>query len=314
MKMLLQSYLFAWLFALGISLGSMANLMVLTLTGGRWALPLVPAWRAAARLTPWVAIAFVPIAVGVRVVYPWTATPGAWLNVPFFIGRAVACLAVWSVLAWGYLRAREAAPRWSAAGLIVYTFTVSVAAFDWIASLMPGWFSSGFGLVVATGQMLCAAAFAIAWAGFAARSFPGVEVRAHFQDMGNLLLMYVLTWMYLAYTQFLVIWSENIPREIQWYVPRLQTGWNALGVGIVALHFVLPFLILLSRAAKRSPVFLATIAAVLLAAHVADVYWLVMPSVRPDGFSMAWTDPLALAVVVAAWTFGWRRSPEHAHG
>lgn len=314
MKLLLQSYLFAWLFVLGISLGSMANLMVLTLTGGRWAAPIVPAWRGAARLMPFVALAFVPIALGVRVLYPWVDSPGAWMNVPFFIGRAIACLALWSVLSWGFLRARETAARWSAIGLIAYTFTVSVAAFDWIASLMPGWFSSGFGLVVATGQMLCAAAFAIACAGFAAGSSPSAELRARFHDMGNLLLMYVLTWMYLAYTQFLVIWSENIPREIQWYVPRMQTGWNLLGVGIVVLHFALPFLILLSRAAKRSPTFLATLASVLLAAHVADVYWLVMPSVRPDGFSMAWTDLAALAVVIAAWTFGWRRNREPAYG
>ena len=317
---ILHSYLFAWLFVLGVSLGSLANLMVQSLTSGRWVEPVRPAWIAAARITPWVALLFIPVLLGVKVIYPWPDAHGRWLNVPFWSVRSVAYLVTWCVLAWGYLRAdrRTIDPAaggspgtraWSCAGLIVYTFTVSLAAFDWIASLTPNWYSSGFGLVVGTGQMLSGAAFGVA---MAARASPPQEpspiARRDFHDLGNLLLMYVLTWAYLAFTQFLVIWAENIPKEIHWYVRRLETGWVSLGWIVVSLHFALPFLILLSRTAKRSPKFMGMLAAALLAVHMIQVYWLVIPSVRPDALSIAWSDPVALVVVAGVWFFLWRRA------
>ena len=331
---ILHSYLFAWLFVLGISLGSLANLMVQSLTGGRWVEPVRPAWLAASRALPLIALLFIPVAVGVRAIYPWTDAGGRWLNVPFFLARSIAYLVIWCVLAWGYLRADRAtidvaagggpgARAWSCAGLIVYGFTVSLAAFDWIASLTPNWYSSGFGLVVATGQMLSGAAFGVAVAAHdrgqttvtirnesvVSHDDSGLSpvVRRDFHDLGNLLLMYVLTWAYLAFTQFLVIWAENIPKEIHWYVRRLETGWVSLAWIVVSLHFALPFLILLSRAAKRSPVFMGALAAALLVVHMLQVYWMVIPSVRPDSFSVAWSDPVALIVVAGLVAFAWRR-------
>jgi hypothetical protein len=319
MSTLLHSYLVAWLFVLGLSLGALANLMIHALTGGRWAGPVRPAWIAAARLMPVVAFLFIPILLGSAYIYPWTAQPGRWLNTPFFIARSIAYLAIWVGLAWAYLRADRrtaalssgngvAAQRVSAAGLVIYTFTVSLAAVDWIGSLTPEWRSSGFGLGVAVGQLLSGAAFGTAAAAIASRERRDDATRALFHDLGNLLLMYVLMWAYLAYTQLLIIWSENLPREIQWYVPRLQTGWAALGVFLVAFHFFLPLLILLSRSAKRSPRWLGAIAASLLAAHLADVFWLVMPSVRPAGFAIAWTDAAAIAALGALWLGLWRRA------
>ena len=312
---LLHSYLFAWLFVLGISLGSLGNLMVQSLTSGRWVVPVRPAWIAAARALPLVALLFIPVLLGVRWIYPWTEAGGRWLNVPFFIARSVAYLVIWCVLAWGYLRADRTtidvsaggspgARAWSAGGLIVYGFTMSLAAFDWIASLTPNWYSSGFGLVVGTGQMLSGAAFGVAMSG---RQEASPVVRQQYHDLGNLLLMYVLTWAYLAFTQFLVIWAENIPKEIHWYVRRLETGWVSLAWIVVALHFALPFLILLSRTAKRSPVFMGALAAALLVVHMVQVYWMVIPSVRPDSFSIAWSDPVALVLVAGACLLAWRR-------
>jgi hypothetical protein len=304
MNAVLHSYLAAWLFVLALSLGSMANLMVHALTGGRWGEPVRPAWAAASRLMPWVAIGALPILLGAASIFPWVAEPGRWLNLPFFEARSVAYLAIFSALAW-FAPSR---PRLAAPGLIVYTLTISLASFDWIASLMPHWYSSGFGLVVGTGQMLAGAAFGVAVAGRACRDRDDEGTRLRFNDLGNLLLMYVLTWAYLAYTQYLVIWSENLPREIHWYVPRTQTGWAGLGLFLIAFHFFVPLLILLSRKAKRAPRIAGAIAASLLVAHLGDVYWLVMPSVRPDAISVRWSDPLMVAVVGAAWWWLWRRS------
>jgi len=326
MTALLQSYLFAWLFLLAISLGSMANLMVHALTGGRWGEPVRPAWIAATRLLPLVALLFIPILLGIGRLYPWVDSPGPYLNVPFFMARAIAYLAIWIVLAVAFLRADRAtvepasggsaaARRIAAGGLVAYALTVSLAAVDWIASLTPHWYSSGFGLVIATGQMLAGAAFGVAvtsgsFGAFARVPRPPADepTRLRFHDLGNLLLMYVLTWAYLAYMQFLIIWSENLPHEIHWYVPRVQTGWAGLGIFLVAFHFFLPLLILLSRAAKRSPALLGAIALALLAAHLADAFWLVVPTFRGDGFAITWTDLVALAVLAAAWGWAWRRA------
>jgi hypothetical protein len=293
-----SSYLFAWLLFLGLALGGMANLMLHNLTGGNWGLPVRPAFVAAARLVPLAALLGIPVLFAMRSLYPIADT--GWFAPHAFVLRSVAYLVIWSVLS--LAAARSVSQGLSALGLILYAFTMSLAATDWIASLVPDWYSTAFGLVVGIGQMLGAMALAVAYAGLRT---PGVP-RERFIDLGNLLLMYVLTWAYLAFMQFLIVWVGNLPREISWYVPRLQTGWFALGVLIVLFHFFAPLAILLSRAAKRSALFLGSFAAALLVMHALDVYWLVAPSVRPSGFAIAWLDPVALAGLGALWWFAWR--------
>jgi hypothetical protein len=293
-----SSYLFAWLLFLGLALGGMANLMLHNLTGGNWGLPVRPAFVAAARLVPLAALLGIPVLFAMRSLYPIADT--GWFAPHAFVLRSVAYLVIWSVLS--LAAARSVSQGLSALGLILYAFTMSLAATDWIASLVPDWYSTAFGLVVGIGQMLGAMALAVAYAGLRT---PGVP-RERFIDLGNLLLMYVLTWAYLAFMQFLIVWVGNLPREISWYVPRLQTGWFALAVLIVLFHFFAPLAILLSRAAKRSALFLGSFAAALLVMHALDVYWLVAPSVRPSGFAIAWLDPVALAALGALWWFAWR--------
>ncbi len=319
---MLRSYLFAWLFALGICAGALANLMVHTMTHGRWGEPFRPPLIAATRMLPVVSVLALPVLLGAGDLFPWAVEgtrdrPSAWLNVPFFDLRTVLYLAIWNAIAFFWLRAdratvdpaRASAPgavRASAIGLIVYSLTVSAASFDWVASLTPDWFSSGFGLVYGVGQMLAGAAFGVVAAALAQRDAPDAAVlEQRFHDLGNLLLMYVLTWAYLAFAQFLIIWAENLPHEIGWYLPRVQTSWRWLGAFLVAFHFFVPFLLLLQRAAKRSVAALGGIAAALLAAHLADVFWLVVPGFRAAGLAFAWTDLAALAGVAAVWFLAW---------
>jgi hypothetical protein len=294
----MSSYLFGWLVFLGLALGGMANLMLLNLTGGRWGEAVRPAFAACARLVPLAAVLVLPLLFGMRHLYP--IDERAWFGATFFVVRAIGYLVVWSALA--LLVVRRPSVGVSAVGLIVYGFTMSIAAVDWIASLVPTWYSTGFGLVVGVGQMLGAFALAVAYLGL--RSPEGGA--GVFHDLGNLLLMYVLSWAYLAFMQFLIIWVGNLPHEIEWYVPRLQTGWVALAILLVVFHFFAPLAILLFRSVKRAPLLLGSVAAALLALHVIDVYWLVAPSVRPHGFSIAWGDPLALAAAAALWWFAWR--------
>ena len=296
----MSSYLFAWLLFLGLALGGMANLMLHNLTGGAWGTTVRPTFIAAARLVPLAALLGIPVLLAMRHLYP--IAESGWFSAPFFVARSLIYLVLWSAFGL-FLRTSVAG---SAIGLIVYVFTMSLAATDWIASLVPQWYSTGFGLVVAIGQMLGAMALAVASIGLRA---PAPE-RQVFHDLGNLLLMYVMTWAYLAFMQFLIVWAGNLPREIAWYVPRLQTGWVALGVILVVFHFFAPLAILLFRSAKRSALFLGSLAAALLAMHVIDVYWLVAPSVRPLGLHVSVLDVLALAAAAALWWFAWR--PDHA--
>ncbi|HEX2566916.1 MAG TPA: hypothetical protein VHL85_08645 [Burkholderiales bacterium] len=309
----MTSYLFAWLLFLGLALGAMANIMLHNVTGGPWFQAVRAPLLAGARLVPLAALLGIPVLAGMRAIYPWAGSGGNWwLSPAFFVARSIVYLLAWSALA--LLVRRNAGKGLSALGLIVYTFTVSLAAVDWIGSLVPQWYSTAFGLVVGVGQMLGAMALAVAFAGLSGRAREGAEAGQTFIDLGNLLLMYVLLWAYLAYSEFLIIWVGNLPREISWYVPRLQTGWFGLGVLLVVVHFFAPLAILLFRAAKRSPLLLGSLAAVLLAAHVADVYWLVAPSVRPQAFSIAWTDVLCFVIAALLWAFAWRPRMGDLHG
>jgi uncharacterized membrane protein YidH (DUF202 family) len=302
----MSSYLFAWLLFLGLALGGMANLMLHNLTGGRWGIAVRPAFAAATRLVPLAALLAIPVLVGMRSLFPIGESD--WFTPGYFVARAVCYLVIWTVFS--FLVAERTSQGLSAVGLIVYGFTMSLAAVDWIGSLVPEWYSTALGLVVGTGQMLGAMALAVAWVGLRPNSANSGSEPELFIDLGNLLLMYVLTWAYLAFMQFLIVWVGNLPHEIVWYVPRLQTGWVVLGVLLVVFHFFAPLAILLSRAAKRAPLFLGTFAAALLAMHAIDVYWLVAPSVRPSGFHIAWLDPVALLVLGALWWLTWR--PHHA--
>jgi hypothetical protein len=313
------AYLPAFLFCLGLSLGSMANLMLHEVTGGRWGLALRRPWTAATRLVPLNAALFAPLLLALPRLYPWihsteplVQAKAWWLNVPFFLARAALYFLTWSLLAWRWLavaaRSTTARPlalrRLSAIGLIVYGLTISLAAIDWIMSLLPEWYSTAFGLLVGTSQMLAGMALAVL-----ARSYVRADElpQGTRNDFGNLLLAYVMTWAYLAFTQFLIIWAEDLPHEIAWYVPRVQTSWRWLTLTVLALEFALPFLLLLSRAIKRTPAALGGLAAALLVGQLLFSVHLVWPSLDPDSLAVSWIHALTIVGVVGVWSIAWLR-------
>jgi hypothetical protein len=307
----LASYLAAWWFWTGALLGGLANVWLHNLTDGAWGEAIrVPILRRA-RLIPLACVLFLPVLLGMDTLYPWAADAGAgmarwsgdfsaphfknlWLSGPFFIGRSIGYLAVWSLLAW--LATRPSLQRsraMAAVGLLAYAFTVSLAAVDWIMSLQPEWYSSVFGWLAASGQMLSGLALAVVL-------LDREAARKVLPDLGNLLLMYVMTWAYLAYVQFLIIWAENLPHEIAWYLRRTAVGWKAVAWVLVVSHFAAPLLILLSRRAKRAPALVGALASALLAAHLLDCWWLVMPSAGALSLHWLWMAPLlAVAAGVA---------------
>jgi hypothetical protein len=323
MSALLHSYLFVWLFCLALCLGSLANLMLHQLTGGRWGEALGAPLSAAVALMPFVSLAALPLLIDLPALFHWMADPASvaqrrwWLNRPFFLARAALYLLLWSALSlrWRVLAARSSTARsaglirLSAPGLILYGFSVSAAAVDWIMSLTPRWYSSTFGLWIAVACMQGALAFAVcAW--LLPRMRSGVRsesLRLLCGDFANLLLMYVLALTYLSYTQYLIVWAEDLPHEIAWYLPRLQSSWRVLTLALILLQFLLPFALLLIRGIKRDARALAAIAATLLVTQLLLFFYLVAPTFAPQGLTLQWSDPLLVLLCVGAWFLAWRR-------
>lgn len=331
-----QSYLFVWWFLLGIPVGSLALLAVHNMTGGGWGELVRPWLDAAARALPLVLVLSVPLFFVMSDLYAWMRPDAVaadeilrgkrwYLSFGFFVIRNVAYFVVWLALGhllrqWAHARAPDAPLRdrehlraISAFGLLLYAGTATFAGVDWIMSLSPHWFSTTFGFLVGIGQTMTAFSFAIACAAWEYRDAVGAQanlastgpidkrwptdVPGLFQDLGNLVLMFVMTWAYLAFTQYLIIWAEDLPNEISFYLPRVETSWHGVALFLIAVHFALPFLVLLSRRAKRVPRSLGALVALLLFAHLVDSYWLVVPPFRPHGITIAWSDVFAVAAL-----------------
>ena len=295
----------AW-FVLGLAVGALSWLWIHRLTGGRWGIALRPhLLRLAARLPRALAL-FLPLLLGGALLYPpfhadvqtpagVAAALSAWHAPSFVAARCLAYGLIWLLLA---RRARAfAAPGEAAASLLLHLAVTTLASIDLLVTLVPHWSSSIFGLMALAGQSLAALAAAVAFAcrgDVEAAPAPTTDSSPLARDFGNLLLAAVLVWAYLSFMQLLIIWAEDLPREISWYLPRLQTGWVEVGVALVVLHFALPMTLLLFRAVKDRPARLAVLALALLAAHALDVAWLVLPSVAPHALAAWWITPLLM--------------------
>jgi hypothetical protein len=320
-----QSYLIGYMLCLGVTLGCLALGMVHQLSGGAWGVVLRRPIGAAARVLPVLTLLFIPILIGMTHLYIWTHADAVaasevlqhkqlYLNTPFFVARAAIYFLVWNGISyflnrWSLEQDRTGDPwiprqmqRLSAVGLVLYGLTITFASFDWLMSLEPEWFSTIYGLLIIGGQGLSAIAFLILTIAWLSRRPPlnDIIVADHFHDAGNLTLAFVMLWAYFGFSQYLIIWAGNLPKEIGWYQHLLQTGWRAVGILLVLFHFFVPFLVLLSRRLKRHASTLARIAAAILVARLVDLVWLVAPEFHRDGLSISWLDvlvPLSLASV-----------------
>lgn len=313
----IAAYLCGWWFWLGISLGSCVHGWVYIFTGGRWGEALQPIAQSAAAQMPLLALLYLPLLIaGNAHLYSWmpmAPEKAWWLNSTFFMARSVFYLALWIVLAW--LLRRTAERRVAALGLLLYGFSASFAAFDWLMSLLPEWYSTGFGLLAVSGQLLSSFAFGVViYLRYSQQCHLATNDRQNIDvdrkqinlDFGNLLLTYVLLWAYLAYTQFLIIWAENLPHEIAWYLPRSHGFWLAIGIGLIALHFALPLFILLLRTVKKSSQRLAALALSLVIAHVFDSAWLVLPSLPHSNYLSLLLALFFTIAIGVLWLWHWR--------
>ncbi|HEY3131236.1 MAG TPA: hypothetical protein VGL91_17395 [Acidobacteriota bacterium] len=328
-----RSYLMGYLFFIGVALGSLAIVMLQHLSGGAWGIVIRRLLESATRTLPLLALLFVPLILGMRHLYLWTDSEVVrqsevlqhkqpYLNVPFFLARAVLYFAVWLVLAyflnkWSLEQDRKANPVIarrlqviSGPGLVLYGLTVTFASIDWVMSIEPQWFSTIYGLLFIGGQGLSAMSFIIAMAILLAKREPmsSIFVPSHFQDLGKLLLMFTMLWAYFSFSQLLIIWAGNLPQEIPWYLRRWQGGWQWVGILLIVFHFALPFVLLLSRDLKRNTNALAVVAALLILMRFIDLFWLTVPEFYAGRFHIHWMDFAAPAGVGGVWLafFAWQ--------
>lgn len=332
-----HSYLFGYLFWIGLTLGSMAIVMVQYLTGGAWGVMSRRALESAMRTLPLLVLLFIPIAIGIPNLYDWAHADRVnhdavllhryiYMNPGLYIARTVVYFIIWMTFAyfldkWSGVEDSEGdqttrLARLSAPGLIVYVFTMTFAAVDWAESLQSHWFSTIWGFIFVVGQGLTAISFAIVALALLSRREPMSEtVRpAHFHDLGKLLFMFVMLWGYLAFSQLIIVWSGNLTDEIPWYLPTFGTSWGWVGgFGLIMFQFLVPFALLLSKPLKRNPKLLSSVVGLLILMRFVDLFWLVMPQSYKTGFRLHWlnfTVPLALGGIwIAAFLWQLKKRP-----
>jgi hypothetical protein len=320
-----RAYLISFMLLLGLALGSMAIIMIRHLTGGGWGVVIRRIQGGAMRTLPLLAAMFIPIILGVHRLYIW-AQPldhikdkhlhdhlvditKTYLTTNGFIYRAIFYFVIWNLLSyllskWSKQGDNPGAPdntdrfkTVAGPGLILYGFTVSFAAIDWIMSLDPSWISTIFGLVVLIGQVLAAMCFAVIIERILYDYKPMSDLlKPDFvHDHGKWMITFIMVWAYFNFSQWLIIWAGNLPNEITYYLRRLNGGWGYVGLFIVIFHFAIPFGILLSRPFKRNIRKLVWLAAWLLFMRYVDLFWIIEPN-----FSKTFTVTLADVVVPIA--------------
>lgn len=328
-----RSYLVAYLFFVGIPLGALGLVSLNHVTGGRWGVVIRRVCESAMRTLPLLLVLFLPLLFGLTYLYEW-ARPEAvahdallqhkhlYLNVPFFIVRLGLYFAVWLIVTrylvrWSHEQDATGDPDvvrrlqfLGRGGLLLYSLTMTFAAVDWAMSLEPHWYSTIYGILIIGGQVLTAFVFVIPVLVLIAdrEPFVGYVTAEQFHDLGKLMLAFVMLYAYFAFSQFLIVWSGNLPEETPWYLARLKGGWQYIAVAVVLLQFALPFVILLSRNLKRNARRLAAVALIVLLSRLLDLFWLITPAFSPAQFSIHWMDVAAVIGVGGVWSsfFLWR--------
>jgi len=333
----LRSWLLAFMFWGGLSVGSLGLLMLQYLTGGAWGVVIRRGLEAGTRTYPLIILFFVPLAIGVYKgwIYSWTHLPpedpvmiqrGIYMTSWFWIVRGIFYFALFTLMItllnkWskaqdetttleGAAKYLDKASRFSGPMLVIYTLVVTFAAVDWTLALEPHWFSTMWGLLYVVGWALNTLCFMVVLMSNLIETGPMSSVlgKRHFHDLGKLMLALVMVWAYFNFSQFLIIWAGNLPEETTFYLPRMAGGFGWIGVGLILFHFAFPFLVLLQQDFKRRWKWLAGIAIFVMFMRLVDLFWQIGPTERvmpttiaSGAFHIDWLDLVAPIAIGGIW-------------
>lgn len=330
----LRAWLLGFIFWGGIGIGGLGVLLLQHLTGGAWGIVIRRTAEAASRTLPIIFVLFLPVMFGIKYIYEWTHLVGtkdpavAWrqpyLTVEWFIIRAVMYFVLWWIMQyflnkWSLqqdqttdfdraMKLTNDASKFSGPTMVFYVIVVSFAAIDWVMTLDPHWFSTIWGLLFAAGWALSFFCFGVAILAALSDKAPMNRIlgKRHFHDIGKLMLALVMVWAYFNFSQFLIIWSGNLPEETRWYLTRMEGAWGVIGILLIVFHFAFPYLVLLNRDVKRNAKWLAILACFILVLRLVDMFYLIGPSPSAngqhvEGFHFSWLNLVAPIAVGGIW-------------
>lgn len=321
-KQFFFSYLTAFTFWVSLGLGGLFFTMIHHLVDATWSVVLRRIVETLAFTLPILLIFFIPVVLGMSHLFPWTDSAmvaadhllvkkAGFLNTGFFIVRTLIYFGIWAFLAFklrslslkqdsGHdVSITKSWRKISAPGMILFALTTTFAAFDWIMSLDPHWYSTIFGAYYFAGAaMSCMAITGIIAVYLHGQNVLRESVTAeHYHDIAKLMFAFIVFWAYMAFSQYFLIWYANIPEETIWYKHRWEGSWKIISLIIVIGHFCVPFLMLITRAAKRSGKFLMFAALYMLVVHYVDLYWLIFPNFLPHGAHFSWVDVVTMMAI-----------------
>ncbi len=330
-----ESWLMAFLFWIGVSLGALALLSVGHMAGGSWSALIQRPLEASVSLLPIMALLFLPILFGMNMLFIWTdaayvashplvAAKTAYLNTPFFIVRAGIYFGLWLLAAWLYLRGSARQDRDAAASgaigfrlksqsglwLVLYVATMTFAGRDWAMSLTPEWWSGIYSVIFMISQAISAMSIVILTMVMLSRRNDRVNAlltEKRLQDLGNFLMAFLMFWAYVSFSQLIIIWSGNVSELAGWYTVRLGPGWLLLGGFLLAFGFLAPFVILFSRWVKRKRMALAVVASWTILTMILNLIYFVVPAFERSGAAITLSDPLIWLGIGGIWIFFYLR-------
>ena len=325
-----SAYLTAFMLALSLSLGCMSILMLYHLVGGAWGTVSRRTLEAGMMTLPLMAALFIPIALNLPRLYEW-ARPDelaknakladiarSYLNANGIVSRAILYFVLWFAMAFllnkwsaeqdnvesvgrSTLRFRAV----SAPGLVIYSLTFSFAIIDWVMSMQARWISTIYGLIFIAGAALSTYCFVVLIETILGPRKPMSQYlrSTEVHDHGKFMLAFVMVWAYFNFSQWLIMWSGNLPEEIVWFLRRVHGGWGVIAMGLVVFHFAVPFALLLSQRLKKQTTTLVWIASWLIFMRIVDIFWHIEPaqSLHHDTFHISWTLFAALLGIGGLW-------------
>jgi hypothetical protein len=328
-----HSYLFAFVYWVGLPLGAFGVMMLHNLVRGGWGFPIKRGLEASAQTIVVMLVLFIPVIIGMMngSLYVWSdaakvaADPilthkQPYLNPSSWTIRSVAFFLVWIAMTFAMVRAqrkleipgealftRKLQNR-SGLYLLIFFLVATFAAFDWIMSLEPHWYSTIYGMIVIVGQVLSTFAFSVIMLRYMAlrdQRYASRITKTNNHDLGTLLFAVTMFWAYVSFSQLLIIWAANLPEEVPWYLERMEGGFGVIMVLLLLFHFIAPWMVLLNKKVKQNTQYLVKVAWFILAMRLVETYWLVEPSITQGVLRLHWLDlatPLAIGGIWV-WSF-----------